>query len=209
MQYVQRELRLDPGSEDPFCAVCRAKVISRFPEDPSDLTNPKVEKMIQILHRRKNIPERTGKTAIICQFPAFADLIAQHLTEERIQFVSFYDSNDNEKAAAMGSIRREQDITVALTTINPVTTRGLDLRPFDTVFLMDLWWNPRLDAAAVEVDHDVRVKIYKLYFKDSVESRILELLNRPRLADDFDQDVFYRLGVYSTPDNLDYVLKPT
>ncbi|KAG8913744.1 hypothetical protein FRC00_001710 [Tulasnella sp. 408] len=171
---MAEQTRLEPESNSPSCAACHEKVFSKFPTDPPNLTNPKIEKMLQILHRKESIRRRAGKTAIICQFPAFADLIAQHLAEEGIDFVSFYDSNVNEKAAAMRRIRREQNVTVALITINPVTTLGLDLRPFDTVFLMDLWWNPRLDAAAFEADHDVRVKIYKLYFNNSVESRILE-----------------------------------
>ncbi|KIO25381.1 hypothetical protein M407DRAFT_92329 [Tulasnella calospora MUT 4182] len=71
---------------------------------------------------------------------------------------------------------------------------------------MDLWWNPRLDAHAFRDDHDIRVNIYKLYFENTVESRILELLNQPQLANDY---IFHRMGIHSTPYNLDFILQPS
>ncbi|KAG8914921.1 hypothetical protein FRC00_009652 [Tulasnella sp. 408] len=130
--------------------------------------------MLRILRRRERVPGRTGKTVIICQFGPFADLIAERLAQDRIEYIRFHDSNAREKAAAMRRIRHEPRTEVALVTVNPAAIRGLDLRPFDTAFLMDLWWNPRLDAAAFEEDDYGRVKIYKLYFENTVESRIFE-----------------------------------
>ncbi|KIO20078.1 hypothetical protein M407DRAFT_30275 [Tulasnella calospora MUT 4182] len=160
--------RLEPGSNSRFCTVCKEKVRKKFPK--GDLANPKIRKMISILRRTA-----TGaKTAIVCQFDAFADVIAEQLTNEKIVFARFHDSNVVDKRFAMNRIRSQQrDTTVVLATVNPANIRGLNLENITTVILMDLWWNPRLDVHAFLENQNV-VDIYKLYFENTVESRILE-----------------------------------
>ncbi|KAG8918649.1 hypothetical protein FRC01_001737 [Tulasnella sp. 417] len=162
--------------------------------------------MLYILRRSADFPHGRHKTAIVCQFPAFADIIAEHLSREGTVFARFHDSDIKAKNIAMSRIKSEPGTTVALVTVNPADIRGFKLKRFGTVILMDLWWNPRLDVNAFHDDHEVRVTIYKLYYENTIESRVLELLSQPGLGDDC--DIFPRLGVQSTPYNLDFVLKP-
>ncbi|KAG8918671.1 hypothetical protein FRC01_001731 [Tulasnella sp. 417] len=204
------QARVNPRSVSRFCPGCHEQVISLRPTDTSREFNPKIEEMLRILRQTADAPERrSGKSIIICQFRDFANFIVEHLRQNQWRFAEFDDSNGDEKAEAMRCVKGEQRTKVALATVNPADIHGFDFRPFDTVILMDLWWDPRLDARAFLNRHGVDVNIYKLYFENTVESRVLELLNQPQRIGDGNQDIIHQLGIDSTPHNLDFLLQPT
>ena len=65
---------------------------------------------------------------------------------------------------------------------------GLNLTAADYVFLLDPWWNPAVEAQAIDRAHRIGqerpVFAYRLIAADTVEERILELQARKRqLAD--------------------------
>jgi SNF2 family DNA or RNA helicase len=64
----------------------------------------------------------------------------------------------------------------------------LNLTAADYVFLLDPWWNPAVEAQAIDRAHrigqDRAVFAYRLIAADTVEERIIELQARKRqLAD--------------------------
>ena len=65
---------------------------------------------------------------------------------------------------------------------------GLNLTAADYVFLLDPWWNPAVEAQAIDRAHRIGqtrpVFAYRLIAKDTVEEKVLELQQRKRkLAD--------------------------
>ena len=65
---------------------------------------------------------------------------------------------------------------------------GLNLTAADYVFLLDPWWNPAVEAQAVDRAHRIgqtrQVFAYRLIAKDTVEEKVLELQkNKRELAD--------------------------
>jgi len=65
---------------------------------------------------------------------------------------------------------------------------GLNLTAADYVFLLDPWWNPAVEAQAIDRAHRIgqarHVFAYRLIARDTVEERVLELQQRKRrLAD--------------------------
>ncbi len=65
---------------------------------------------------------------------------------------------------------------------------GLNLTAAEYVFLLDPWWNPAVEAQAIDRAHRVgqtrQVFAYRLICKDTVEEKILELQKQKReLAD--------------------------
>jgi SNF2 family DNA or RNA helicase len=56
---------------------------------------------------------------------------------------------------------------------------GLNLTAADYVFILDPWWNPAVEAQAIDRAHrigqDKKVIAYRLIAADTVESKILEL----------------------------------
>ena len=66
---------------------------------------------------------------------------------------------------------------------------GLNLTAADYVFILDPWWNPAIEAQAVDRAHrigqDRTVFTYKFITKNSVEEKILALQRtKKQLADD-------------------------
>ncbi len=66
---------------------------------------------------------------------------------------------------------------------------GLNLTKADYVFILDPWWNPAIEAQAVDRAHRIgqenKVFTYKFISKDTVEEKILALQKHKRkLADD-------------------------
>ena len=65
---------------------------------------------------------------------------------------------------------------------------GLNLTAAEYVFLLDPWWNPAVEAQAIDRAHRIgqtrQVFAYRLIARDTVEERILELQRTKRdLAD--------------------------
>ncbi len=88
--------------------------------------------------------------------------------------------------------------------------RGLNLTAADYVFILDPWWNPAVEAQAVDRAHRIgqsrHVFAYRLIAKDTVEEKILELQQSKRdLADaiiDADKSLLQKL----TADDLRLLL---
>ena len=63
---------------------------------------------------------------------------------------------------------------------------GLNLTAADYVFILDPWWNPAVEAQAVDRAHrigqDKPVFAYRLICKDTVEEKIVQLPGRLHLA---------------------------
>lgn len=65
---------------------------------------------------------------------------------------------------------------------------GLNLTAAEYVFLLDPWWNPAVEAQAIDRAHRIgqtrRVFAYRLIARDTVEEKVLELQQTKRdLAD--------------------------
>jgi SNF2 family DNA or RNA helicase len=61
---------------------------------------------------------------------------------------------------------------------------GLNLTAADYVFLLDPWWNPAVEAQAVDRAHRIgqinSVFAYRLISRDTVEEKVLELQKQKR-----------------------------
>jgi SNF2 family DNA or RNA helicase len=65
---------------------------------------------------------------------------------------------------------------------------GLNLTAADYVFILDPWWNPAVEAQAVDRTHRIgqerQVFAYRLIARDTVEEKVLQLQETKRnLAD--------------------------
>jgi len=59
---------------------------------------------------------------------------------------------------------------------------GLNLTEADYVFLLDPWWNPAVEAQAIDRAHRIgqtkKVMVYRLIAKDTIEEKVLALSNK-------------------------------
>ena len=61
---------------------------------------------------------------------------------------------------------------------------GLNLTAADYVFLLDPWWNPAVEAQAIDRAHRIGrehpVHVYRIIAKDTIEERVRELQEKKR-----------------------------
>ena len=57
--------------------------------------------------------------------------------------------------------------------------QGLNLTAADYVFLLDPWWNPAVEAQAVDRAHRIGrtrpVNVYRVLTEDTIEARVVDL----------------------------------
>ena len=87
---------------------------------------------------------------------------------------------------------------------------GLNLTSADYVYLLDPWWNPAVEAQAIDRSHRIgqtqQVFAYRLIAKDTVEQKILELQQKKRdLADAILDENRNVIGTL-TRDDLEFLL---
>src|SRR5439155_26585736 len=74
--------------------------------------------------------------------------------------------------------QRDRDCPVFLISLK-AGGLGLNLTAADYVFILDPWWNPAVEAQAVDRAHRIgqtqRVFAYRLIARDTVEEKILQL----------------------------------
>jgi SNF2 family DNA or RNA helicase len=62
--------------------------------------------------------------------------------------------------------------------------QGLNLTAADYIYILDPWWNPAVEAQAVDRAHRIgqtrRVFAYRLIARDTVEEKIVALQDRKR-----------------------------
>lgn len=119
------------------------------------------------------------KTIVFSQFTSYLDLAQQAIEEAGIKYVRYDGSmRPRDREESLRRIREEPKIKTILISFKAGST-GLNLTCCSRVLLMDLWWNPALEAQAFDRAHRVGqvrdVEIYKICIENTVEARILEL----------------------------------
>src|SRR5207245_452417 len=105
---------------------------------------------------------------------------------EKIPF-SYLDGKTRDRVAAVDKFRTDPDCSVFLISLK-AGGLGLNLTEAEVVFLLDPWWNPAVEAQAIDRTHRIGqsrpVFAYRLVSKDTVEEKVLELQRSKReLAD--------------------------
>ena len=87
---------------------------------------------------------------------------------------------------------------------------GLNLTAAEYVYLLDPWWNPAVEAQAIDRSHRIgqtqRVFAYRLICRDTVEQKILELQKRKRDLADAILNADNRVIQNLTRDDLEFLL---
>jgi non-specific serine/threonine protein kinase len=115
------------------------------------------------------------------------DLIKAHLEKNNIPY-EYLDGQTTDRADRVNRFQNDQNCRVFLMSLKAGGV-GLNLTEADYVYLIDPWWNPAVEAQAIDRTHRIgqtkKVFAYKMICKDSVEEKILLLQQRKKdLADD-------------------------
>ncbi len=123
-----------------------------------------------------------GHQAIVfSQFTSFLTRVRRRLEETGTRY-AYLDGRTRKRTEAVEAFR-SGDAPVFLVSLKAGGT-GLTLTEADYVFLLDPWWNPAVEAQAVDRAHrigqDKPVNVYRLVSADTIEEKVLALQERKR-----------------------------
>jgi SNF2 family DNA or RNA helicase len=122
------------------------------------------------------------KTLVFSQFTTFLGLLRKQLEARGLDY-EYLDGQTRDRASRVERFQTQADCRLFLISLK-AGGLGLNLTAADYVFLLDPWWNPAVEAQAIDRTHRIgqtrSVFAYRLIAKDTVEARVLELQRRKR-----------------------------
>ncbi len=148
------------------------------------MTDPGYEgesgKLKEVIRMTKNVVGKGHKVLIFSQFVKHLEIVKRALDEREITY-TYLDGNTKDRQQQVERFQTDESIRVFLISLKAGGV-GLNLTAADYVFILDPWWNPAVEAQAVDRAHRIgqqnTVFTYKFITKDSVEEKILTLQNR-------------------------------
>ena len=137
-------------------------------------------KMEDITHMLENAIAEGHKVLVFSQYVKHLELVRQYLKSHKIDY-SYLDGSSTDRKEQVERFNRETSLKVFLISIK-AGGLGLNLTEADYVFILDPWWNPAVEAQAVDRAHRIgqkkKVFTYKFITRNSVEEKILTLQQR-------------------------------
>jgi hypothetical protein len=126
------------------------------------------------------------KVLVFSQFTSFLALVRTRLDAEGVVY-EYLDGRTRDRQARVERFQTDPDCGVFLVSLKAGGV-GLNLTAADYVFLLDPWWNPAVEAQAIDRTHRIgqtrSVFATRLIARDTVEERVVELQRSKReLAD--------------------------
>ena len=140
------------------------------------------------------------KALVFSQFTSFLAIVRQRLDADKIIY-EYLDGRTRDRAARVERFQNDPECKLFLISLK-AGGLGLNLTAAEYVFLLDPWWNPAVEAQAIDRTHRIGqtrpVFAYRLIARDTVEEKVLELQKSKRaLADaiiNADNSVIRNLG---------------
>lgn len=144
-------------------------------------------KMEDVLHMLDRALAENHKILIFSQFVKHLALVKEHLLEQGLDY-AYLDGSTKERQGQVEMFQNNDDVRIFLISLK-AGGLGLNLTAADYVFILDPWWNPAIEAQAVDRAYRIgqknQVFTYKFITKNTVEEKILNLQrNKQKLADD-------------------------
>ncbi|MEP2773278.1 MAG: DEAD/DEAH box helicase [Fulvivirga sp.] len=135
----------------------------------------------------ENAVQEDHKVLIFSQFVKHLKIISDYLNEEGVDF-AYLDGSTKDRKEQVERFQNESKLKVFLISLK-AGGLGLNLTQADYVFILDPWWNPAIEAQAVDRAHRIgqenKVFTYKFITRNSVEEKILALqAHKKKLASD-------------------------
>jgi SNF2 family DNA or RNA helicase len=132
-----------------------------------------------ILHKLTEVAEEGYKVLVFSQFTKHLALIKTKLEEKKLDYL-YLDGATQNRMDLVEKFQNDEKIKVFLISLKAGGV-GLNLTAAEYVFMLDPWWNPAIEAQAVDRAHRIgqtkTVFSYKFITKNTVEEKILDLQN--------------------------------
>jgi SNF2 family DNA or RNA helicase len=153
--------------------------------DPKRISEPSA-KLDVLLEQLSDLREEGHKALVFSQFTSLLAIVRARLDAAKANY-EYLDGATQNRQEHVERFQNDPDCGLFLISLK-AGGLGLNLTAADYVFLLDPWWNPAVEAQAVDRAHRIgqtrQVFAYRLIAKDTVEEKVLELQKTKRdLAD--------------------------
>ncbi len=143
-------------------------------------------KLDVLLRHLREVLAEGHKALVFSQFTRFLALLRRRLDRVGTAY-EYLDGRTHDRQAPVERFQSDPDRRLFLISLK-AGGFGLNLTAADYVFILDPWWNPAVEAQAIDRTHRIGqerpVFAYRLVARGTVEEKILELQDRKRrLAD--------------------------
>lgn len=139
-------------------------------------------KLDMLLPQLSAVLEEGHKALVFSQFTSLLSIVRGHLDKERVVY-EYLDGRTRDRQARVERFQNDPDCKLFLISLK-AGGLGLNLTAAEYVYLLDPWWNPAVEAQAIDRAHRIgqtqQVFAYRLIARDTVEEKVLQLQNTKR-----------------------------
>ncbi|NUQ63623.1 MAG: SNF2 helicase associated domain-containing protein [Pirellulales bacterium] len=149
--------------------------------DKKRLDDPSV-KLDTLLEQLREVIDEGHKVLVFSQFTSFLSIVRRRLDAEGIVY-EYLDGQTRNRQERVHRFQNDPACPLFLISLK-AGGHGLNLTAADYVFILDPWWNPAVEAQAVDRTHRIgqtrHVFAYRLIARDTVEEKVVELQKTKR-----------------------------
>ncbi|MDB5357901.1 MAG: helicase [Phycisphaerales bacterium] len=175
-------------------AACHPGLLDKSKVDESSA------KLDALLPQLAEVTDGGHKALVFSQFTSLLSIVRKRLDKDKVPY-AYLDGRTRDRQTVVQQFQTDDNIRLFLISLKAGGV-GLNLTAAEYVFLLDPWWNPAVEAQAIDRAHRIgqtrQVFAYRLIAKDTVEEKVLQLQATKReLADaiiNADNSVIGKLG---------------
>ena len=143
-------------------------------------------KLDALLPQLSEVLSEGHKAIVFSQFTSLLAIVRKRLDDEKISY-EYLDGKTKDRDSRVRRFQEDPSCPLFLISLK-AGGLGLNLTAAEYVFLLDPWWNPAVEAQAIDRTHRIgqsrHVFAYRLIARDTVEEKVIELQKSKRaLAD--------------------------
>lgn len=164
-------------------ALLRLRQIACHPGLVSDEWKEAGSSKLEMLHLQvKEVLAEGHKLVVFSQFTSLLALVREEFDSQG-QTYAYLDGQTRDRGEVVERFQTDPECNLFLISLKAGGV-GLNLTAASYVFLLDPWWNPAVEAQAIDRAHRIgqnqKVFAYRLIAKDTVEEKMLELQKSKR-----------------------------
>jgi len=163
-------------------ALLRLRQVACHPQLVQETAKPVSAKFDVLVEQLAEIAEEGHKALVFSQFTSLLALLKPQLDAAQLSY-EYLDGATTDRQKRVEHFQSDPACQIFLLSLKAGGT-GLNLTAADYVYLLDPWWNPAVEAQAIDRTHRIGqtrpVFAYRLVAKNTIEERILELQQSKR-----------------------------
>ena len=139
-------------------------------------------KLEVLLEQLREVLDEGHKALVFSQFTSLLKILRERLNQDGVVY-AYLDGATRDRQARVERFQNDKDCPLFLVSLK-AGGLGLNLTAAEYVFILDPWWNPAVEAQAVDRAHRIGqvrpIFAYRLIARDTVEEKVLELQKSKR-----------------------------